>query len=677
MSPVAPPPVVLPRPAVLVADGGRTAACRWRLTEIDHRIDDLAATAQRLLAQLAPAGSARQGHVRAAWADLPPEGYTVRIGAADLIEVTAADGRGVLHAIRSIAQLADADGTVAFAEIADHPQLGTRGVFVESFWGTDRMGRDDWIELVDRAAELKLNTLGVSIYGCWDMRHDRDRGEFLMVPLSRYPHLRTPHRMRTWDTGSAQVIDLEYSPKMFEENLLADVVGHARQVGVEVIPFVAGPGHSSLVPRLLPRLSARSSDGEPSGYGYCLTDPDARAALREFWEALVDEHIAPNGISRVGVQGDEFYAVRNLDPNDPLRTIDPVCRCPGCAPLGAGGLLVEYLDLVGHVLDAAGVGLVHWHDSLVREQTLDRYADLVVQRDRDVALAWWGYNDPLPVPDADRPWHTWVTPTPGLIASLFTQDFTVNIEQWLHRAHQVGADGVLAYTTYGAGAARQFAALADLAWNLSESGGRSGTTARWASTVGGDRARDVELGLTVADTVLASYPLMNYLLQQTLPYFATSPAGTIDYVGDLVRALSVPFPAMPSVIRQSADTLRESLALMPSAGRFGAWGDAVGEWRLEVLRMANHLDLVGRAIALARRTHHENIGSLLPDLADWQDDAVRELDRVVASAPERLAVVTGREHLELVTGLEGVLRAMVDGRAARPSTQPPWHAWLF
>ncbi|WP_454141991.1 hypothetical protein [Microbacterium lacticum] len=464
---------------------------------------------------------------------------------------------------------------------------------------------------------------------------------------------------------------------MFAEDSFADVVAEAARYGIEVIPFFAGPAHTSMLPRVLPRVSAKDETGQPTGYGYCLTGDEAVAGLKAVITAFLDQHVAPTNIRRVGVQGDEFFPIRNLDPLDRDRVVSPYCRCPTCRELSPADLLLRYFALWRDLLRARGLGVVHWQDSLVREHALDRLAqELADATPGEVTISWWGYNDPLPEPTPNRRWRTWVTPSTGLISTLLPQDLTLNIAQWIDTAARVGADGILAYTTLPASSGRNVAALADAAWG----GDRHERTAfarRWARQVSRAHAVLIERAEDIAGSVLGSYPLMNYLLQQTLPYFAVASGPRTEYVADLMRTLSTPFPALESVIRQTHDTLQAALRSLP-ADRRGPYGapDAMELWIAHVRRMVAHLDLVREAVGLARAA---SSGTEIPSAvtAEWTSRSEALLDAIVAENPAWAAPAITREHLELRDALPGVLDAIRSGRITGVSASAPWHAWLF
>lgn len=604
--------------------------------------------------------------------DVAHQHYRLRIPDEGSIEIEASDEEGFRYAAHTLRELRDGPSLIV-CDIEDGPRFADRGVFIESFWGSDLMQLPDWQLMLDRFAALKFNRVGISVYGCWDLRHDGDRGEYLFVQVPGFEKLRTPHRFRRFDAQARRLVEHEYLPVMFEQNLLAEVVAYGRSVGIEIIPFVAGPGHSSLLPREYPALSARDEHGDAVGYGYCVSAPEAKAELERFISALAADVFAVAGVQRFGVQADEFFPIRNVLPEDPERQLDPYCRCAGCALLTPGELLLRYLDVVGAVAAGHGLGMVHWHDSLEREGVIDDYAAQCETNGRSVTVSWWGYNDPLPTARASAAWRTWVTPTPGLIASLLPQDFTLNIAQWVRQAEQIDADGVFAYNTYQPAHARNYAALADAAWNGERRGAHRDFAARWAQRTAD--AGSAALADDLAASVYGSYALMNYVVQQTLPYFAVSSGPEVRYTTDLLRTLAASFPALTSALRQARDTLARAAETMPFIAPYGPWGQVDADWRWEIERTVRHLDAVGEAVELARATAQGQ--HVEAAVARWRERSESLLDDILMRTPPWLAPIVSREHAQLTEELPQLLEGIRSGEVTGFDLPAPWHAWLF
>lgn len=598
-----------------------------------------------------------------------PEEYVLRID-ENGVRIGASDGCGALHAVRTLVDLWDSDtrSTLPIVTIADGPDFSVRGVFIESCVGADHMSLIDWQQLVDRLGQLKFNTLGISLYGCWDIHHG-ERSEWLFSPLDSFPQLRTPRRMVTWDPETEQEIAYDYLPTMFESDYFSDVVRYATERGIDVLPHWGGPGHSTLIPRCLPELSALDDDGVPTGYGYCVTRDSARATLERLMRNLVRQHLVPNGLRRLHVAADEYYPIRNVDPEDRKRVISPYCRCDGCRELSVGQMLIEYLLLVGRALAKDGIAMVHWHDSLVREGVLGEYLrrcdDLGLPRP---TIAWWKYNDPVPAPDAGRT-ETWSCPTVGLNSFLFQQDYLSNIETTLRRGRRSGTVGAFAYSLIDPADHMNYAFLADLAWRCDCSEGAEWFRRRWARFLCPDAAESARHALSSASTITACYPLMMYVINHMMPFFATTTAETTSYPDDVLCHFSVTQPAVADVLRQVAETLRDAQAMMPDGVEVRHWGNPVATWRNETTRLVQSLDLFLAVLDAARMrepfTEQEGVR--------LEKQSTELLRLAATSKASYVAPMTLREHWEFIRQIEPAVMRLRDSDRLRPTET--WYAW--
>lgn len=600
-----------------------------------------------------------------------PEEYTLCIQ-RDEVRIRATDALAALHAMRTLVDVWDsADGpALPLADIEDGPSFATRGVFVESYAGVDHMDLAEWRRHIDRLAQLKLNTLGVSIYGCWDIHHGQ-RSEWLFTPLDEFPELRSPRRMVTWDPATEREIEYHYLPRMFEHDFFGDIVCYARERGIDVLPQLGGPGHSTLIPRCLPELSAVDEDGNPTGYGYCVSRTTARDTLTRLIRALARQHLTPNGVRRLHVAGDEYYPIRNVDPDDRTRVVSPYCRCTGCGQLSPGQLLMEYLVLVGQVLAENDITMVHWHDTLVREGVLDDYLDrLDAAGVPEPVIAWWKYNDPVPTPRTDRA-ESWSCPTTGLAPFLFQLDFGPNIETVLRRGQMAGTSGAFAYSISDPSDHANVAFLADFAWNCDPSEGAASFRRRWARLICPDDPDTAGYVLSMASTITACYPLMMYLLNHVHPLFATTSPDDVPYPDGVLSAFAAPQPALGDVVRQVIETLRDALATMPNGRDVRHWPNPVTAWRNETTRMADTLDLFLAVLDAARQseppTEHET--------AQLASRATALLHLAANSKAPYVAPVALREHWGLIRDIEPVIKRLRDTDGLRPAES--WYAWLL
>jgi hypothetical protein len=607
----------------------------------------------------------------------PPQGYHLRIR-EDTLTIASGDVAGALNGVRTLVDIwHQTKPRLPVVEIDDFPDMPKRGVFIESFYGSDRMDVEDWTGLVDQLAQLKFNTVGIAVYGCWDLRHDGQRAEFWYLPLAGLPTLESRQTIRTWDPASRREATYTYCPRMFEKDFFAEVVAHARGLGVDVIPLLAGPSHSSLLPRLLPQLSALDAEGRPKNYGYCVTSHTARSLLLSVLDAVIAQHVLPNGITVLGCQADEYYPVQNVDPEHPQRFISPRCECDGCRAMSAGEQLVEYLLMVGRRLAASGIRMFHWHDSLVREGVLRNYVARLTAEDVPAPIvSWWGYSDPLPRIDT-MGLETWVSPSPGLASTLFYQDMSVNIESWMREAARVGASGVFAYNNPDPMLHKNYACLADLSWNLRDAGGAPAFRKRWARLVAPDDCDAAYHAYEIAETVLRCYPLMTHLVDHLLPYFSTSPKGVVNYPEDLIHPLSVPSPALTSLLTQVRNTLHESLRCMPPLRDVPGWPQPGEVWDTELGRIADHIDLVLALVELARGVEGSSEAGLEADVRKLEALGIQLMEALAERKAAYLVPAVLREHWHLVSALRRTLDRLARDEALRPTVVAASHPWQF
>ncbi|MEW6755089.1 MAG: glycoside hydrolase family 20 zincin-like fold domain-containing protein, partial [Candidatus Latescibacterota bacterium] len=435
-----------------------------------------------------------------------PEAYELQVG-ADGARIRGASEAGCLWGVHTLAELcrqALAGRPLPALRVRDWPDLPHRGIFVESKWGPDRMGRDDWFLVVDRLARLKMNRLGIGLYGCWgSCRFEPGPAgsgwptEFLMVPVPAHPELRSPKRLRWFSPAAGRWRDETYLPRLFAEDCLGDVVSYARRRGVTVIPFVNSLGHNTLIPRLLPEVAARDEDGRPRGIGYCLTSPQTRSFIAGFYGGIVERYFGGTA-DFFHIQLDEVWP-DNPDPQDPLRREDPWCRCPQCRRRRPEDNLQDYIVWLVEMLVRCGVQrVVMWNDQLTRHMdALD--ARLVGElRERGLldrlVLHWWWYSNEA-LNDRTRVALGRQVGIPGWVAPMTCyfnwQQYSPrldNIDLMLGMAHQEGAEGAVAYAVHDPGWADHEMLLASHAWHPGAVASARDQVAHWARARLGEQA---------------------------------------------------------------------------------------------------------------------------------------------------------------------------------------------
>jgi hypothetical protein len=605
------------------------------------------------------------------------QSYELRVD-GDRVEAAAGSPAGALLAIRTLKDLwQQTSPWLPNLLVRDQPDLQRRGIFVESFAVTDRMALEDWCEFAELLATLKLNAFSFSIYGCWDLRHDGGLAEYLFMPLPDHPKISTPQRLVTWDPVAREEVVEEYLPRMFADDFFDQLVERLWGIGMEPLPVIGGPGHNSLIPRRLPEVSAKTAAGEPKGYGYCVSAPAARDGLTSLFRALAERRFRPNGIRVVGCAGDEFYPIKNFDPNDRERIVSPECECPKCSRLSRGDQLTEYLALASRTLAESGIGTWIWHDSVEREGVTGEFrARAQADGAPEPIVCWWKYSEPLPRPESGA--ANWVMPTTGLFPMLFHQDTSDNIAGWLRLAGQTGADGAIAYGLPDPGLHQNVACLAEMSWNTGAARDPDRFKARWARYVAGDdSALDARQAYSLGESVLGCQPLMIHLIDHLLPYFAVSSGSAARYPEDVVRSVGLASPAMGGLLAQVGRSLRRAAELMPHTRELDPWPAAEESWNHALLRLVEHIEITLGIAALGRRLYGESIDALRPEIEALAARGEEFLARVAAMGPGYLREAQLREHWYLVKEITPALERMAEEPSLRPPPLGDWHAWII
>jgi len=453
--------------------------------------------------------------------------------------------------------------------IRDWPSLPNRGVFVENKWGPDRMKLPDWCQLIDRLSALKMNRLGVGLYGCWgNCRFEGSLTEFLQVPVPGHDELRKEHHLRWYSPDFSRWNDETYLSPMFEENFFGEVVAYGREKGIDVIPFVNSLGHNTLIPRLLPAVSAKDADGTPRGLGYSIADPATRAFLEAFYGSIIERYY-PNGIEYFHIQMDEVWP-DYPDPADPQKVVSPWCQAPVSARQSDQENLRDFIFWLVSMLTAKGVGhVVMWNDQLTRHmQVLDKSFVKALEKaglKNRLILHWWWYsNDAI-----DDSTHValgaklgldgWVAPMTCYFNWMRYDYRRPNIERMLAMAHDEGASGAVSYAVHDPGYTDHEALLAGYAWSGMASGSMDEVQARWAECFGAGQEAYLAASEALVK-VATAYPALGHCYHYTYTYCSKDLPWPRGYPAEALDKLA----AMKGV--KVAAQLREAAELATQAG---------------------------------------------------------------------------------------------------------------
>ncbi|HIE52245.1 MAG TPA: hypothetical protein EYP85_10840 [Armatimonadetes bacterium] len=455
----------------------------------------------------------------------------------ETIEI-AGEAAGVFYGVQTLKQwLHREDGQIVLprGEIRDWPALRYRGIYLESKWGMDLMSLADWQDLIDRLTTLKFNLLGVGVYGCWCVQYNGQVTEFLTVPFVGYPELQTPKTIRYYSPAQGREVEITYLPRLFEEDFFGEVVAYGHRKNLIVRPHFNSLGHNTLIPRLYPEVSAVDKQGQPTGYGFCLSNPRTYELLFALYDQLIDRYLTPQGVDFFHLGMDEVYPIYGADPRDPRRRVSPWCQCPQCRQKSPEEHVVAHLLKICSHLAAKGIRKIStWNDQLTRH--MDLLNQSLVERMREagvadkVVLQWWHYG--LQPPKTIRPelgLENWVTPMHGYFFWWPYQSYVENIFLMEGLAQAQGATGTESYGSDDPAFHRNLCALSEWSWNTPEAtGGIAAFHRKYARALAPLSPEEAQAAFLALDELAAPGELQGFV-RKLFPYAYTYPRPNLPY----------------------------------------------------------------------------------------------------------------------------------------------------
>lgn len=226
---------------------------------------------------------------------LTDEAYTLDIESGRII-LQAADAQGISHALATLHQLilTAKDNKLPVLSIQDKPRFDYRGLMLDCsrhFWTVDELK-----ETLSQMAFFKLNTLQM---------HLTDNNAWRLA-MDKYPELT--------EKGTFYPDFPDLSGKYYTTDDLKELVRYARSLGIEIIPEVDLPGHSTALLAAMPQLSCKGGSFEayPEELPFsqrkrgnenmiCIGNPESIRFAQEVVDALIQ--IFPSPYIHLG--GDE------------------------------------------------------------------------------------------------------------------------------------------------------------------------------------------------------------------------------------------------------------------------------------------------------------------------------------------------------------------------------------
>ena len=174
---------------------------------------------------------------------LGEEAYTLDIESGRII-LQAKDAQGISHALATLHQLilTAKDNKLPVLSIQDRPRFGYRGLMLDCsrhFWTVDELK-----ETLSQMAFFKLNTLQM---------HLTDNNAWRLA-MDKYPELT--------EKGTFYPDFPDLSGKYYTTDDLKELVRYAQSLGIEIIPEVDLPGHSTALLAAMPQLSCKGGTFE-------------------------------------------------------------------------------------------------------------------------------------------------------------------------------------------------------------------------------------------------------------------------------------------------------------------------------------------------------------------------------------------------------------------------------
>ncbi len=393
------------------------------------------------------------------------DAYTIDIG-EDCAKLVGYDVGGAYYAAVTFAKLLTVEkGSIylPLTKIVDYPDFIDRGQFLEDRYGSDFMTFDDYKKAIKYLAGMKYNQVTVGLYGCWGYQYDNMIAEYLYVPFKSHPELTTPRNVKYYSVAERKwVYKNNVLPTMFEDDYFGDLVAYGKKHNIKVKPLFNSLGHNTLIPRLIPEISAKDENGNLTGRGFCTNNPETYKVMFELYDEIIDRYLAPNGVDGFQVGLDEV-------------SLSHFCKCDKCKNTEPAELMINYIIELCKHLKAKGMKSVYiYHDMLmnfdvINEATYRRFVDADVA---DVAVIdWWSYSrdeNLFKGKELSSFFRGIIKPFNGYYFWMLPMEYNDSIYGCAKRAQKYGFEGIESYSGFDYSLDRPFKYQADLSWNIGE-----------------------------------------------------------------------------------------------------------------------------------------------------------------------------------------------------------------
>lgn len=392
------------------------------------------------------------------------DSYTIDID-NDGAKLYGYDAGGAYYAAVTFARLLSAENGKIYlpaTKITDWPDFIDRGQFLEDRYGSDFMSFDEYKDAIKYLASMKYNQATIGVYGCWCVQYDNIISEYLYVPIKKYPELKTPRNIKYYSVADKKwVYKHDILPRMFQDDYFGDLVAYGKKHNIKVKPLFNSLGHNTLIPRVIPEISACDENGVPTGHGFCTRNEKTLEVMFDIYDEIIDRYLAPNGVDGFQLGLDEV-------------SMDNFCKCDKCKGADPADLMIEYIIKICQHLKAKGMKSVYiYHDMLfkfgvINEATYQKFVDAGVA---DVAVIdWWSYRVDEKLFDGKELSNCFrgiIKPFNGYYHWAIPMEYNDSVYGCAKRAQKYGFEGIESYAGFEYSLDRPNQYQAELSWNIS------------------------------------------------------------------------------------------------------------------------------------------------------------------------------------------------------------------
>lgn len=416
------------------------------------------------------------------------EAYYVDIGENEAV-LCGKTEQGTFYAAQTFAQLIHKVGDEVYVDaqyIKDYPDFKYRGHFIECRYGTEFMTLSDWFAFIDYMAGMKLNQLTVGVYGCWSVQYDDRPMEYLYIPISTHPELKTPKNIKYYSVKENRLINIDnLMPSMYKQDFLGKIIAYGKKRNVTVKPLFNSLGHNTLIPRLIPEISAKDQNGKSVDHGFCTNNPLTYEVMCGIYDEIIEKYLKPNGITDIEIGMDEVADIYK-------------CKCEECRKTDFPELCIRYIiRLCKHLIKRGMKRIYIYHDMLfsefdmINDDLKNRFIDEGIYE--NVVIDWWTYEDPSSLfwgreKDVCGLFHSVIKPATGYYNWAIPTENNENIRACIKVAQKHGFEGVESYSSFEYCYDKNYKTLADVSWNTDGVDNSEEFDTRYARSVFGEKA---------------------------------------------------------------------------------------------------------------------------------------------------------------------------------------------